>query len=32
LELSNADARALAIAAQGLTARRHREPLRVPND
>jgi uncharacterized protein YcaQ len=31
LELSNADARHLAIVAQGLTGRRHREPLRLLN-
>jgi uncharacterized protein len=29
LELSNADARAMAIAAQRLTGRRHRDPLRL---
>jgi uncharacterized protein YcaQ len=29
VELSNADARALAIAAQGLAGRRHRDPLRL---
>lgn len=29
LQLSNADARALAITAQGLTGRRHRDPLRL---
>lgn len=29
VELSNADARSMAIAAQGLAARRHRDPLRL---